>query len=77
MIKRYKQFFIADKLLESYSFHNKTRLSLLFNSSVLVMVLGIIATILSLILKAYPVIIPALGNVVLAILVQLNPKLWN
>jgi len=74
MLKRYKQFFLDIKLLESYSIHDQTRINLLFNISVFVFVLSSLASIISVIIGSYPILIPALGNLVLSILVQFIMK---
>lgn len=49
------------------SIHDQSRLNLLFNLAFAVTLMGVVAFIISLILRTYPVFVPALGNVVFGI----------
>lgn len=69
-----KSYFIGDCLKNSKSLHDQSRTSLLFNITFTLLLLGAIATIVSIVLGTYPILVPALGNVVLALLVLILLK---
>ena len=77
MIKRFKLYIINNQLIEATGFHEKTRINLLFNLAFFVLTLGLIASIISLILGTYPILIPAFGNVVLASITLVLLKFWK
>lgn len=61
-----KSYFIGDYLKNSKSLHDQSRATLLFNITFTLIVTGIITTIISLFLGTYAVMIPSLGNIILA-----------
>lgn len=67
MLRQIQDYFIGEKLIEETSFHNRTRIRLLFNIAFIVLTLGVVATLISLILGTYPILVPALGNVALGL----------
>ena len=77
MYSYWKNFFIGEFLKNSNSFHDKSRVGLLFNITFVLLFLGIIASVVSLIIGTYPVLIPALGNVFLALVSLLLIKYKN
>lgn len=66
MYGRIKRYEIHEYLAETVSFHDRSRITLLFNIAYATFILGTIASFVSLILGTYPILIPGLGNVVLA-----------
>jgi len=52
--------------LESY--HDESRIILLYRIALFVLFLGVVATLISVIIETYPILIPSIGNVVLAII---------
>ncbi len=66
MYGRIKRYVIHEYLAETVSFHDRSRITLLFNIAYATFILGTIASFVSLILGTYPILIPGLGNVVLA-----------
>ena len=77
MIKRFKLYIIHNQLIEAKGFHDKTRINLLFNLAFSVLILGLIASIISLIFETYPILIPAFGNVILATITLVLLKFSN
>ena len=63
-----KRYFIGDYLKGSKSLHDQSRATLLFNITFTLIITGCITTIISLFLGTYAVMIPSLGNVILAII---------
>lgn len=68
MYSKVKLFFVGDYLDRLTSYHDKSRLGLLFNISFALLCMGIVTTIISLILGTYAVLVPALGNTILALI---------
>jgi two-component sensor histidine kinase len=68
MYNKVKNFCIGQLLMETSSFHDKSRITLLFNLSFSVLILAILAGIISLIFRTYPVLVPAGGNVFLSLI---------
>lgn len=68
MFKNFRTYIIGQRINGLNNYHDKTRVNLLFNIASFVMTLGIIASIISIIIGAYPILVPALGNVVFAII---------
>ncbi len=66
MYSKIKSYFIGDLLLETERLHDRSRIDVLFNIASSVLLLGLSATIISLIIGAYPVLIPGLGNFLFA-----------
>lgn len=67
MLKKFKTYIIGEQLNNLESYHDKTRINLLYNISFFVLSIGIIGSITSIILGTYPILIPSLGNIILAI----------
>jgi two-component sensor histidine kinase len=61
-----KKYFIGDYLKKSDSLHDQSRATLLFNITFTLILTGSITSIISLILGTYGVLIPSLGNIILA-----------
>lgn len=77
MLNKIKQNIIGEHLTNLESQHDKTRLTLLFNIAFFILSIGIIATITSLILGTYPILIPSIGNVILALITLVLIKYVN
>lgn len=62
---------IRERIFRHYSadisLYDESKVLLLFNISSLLLILGFIATLVSLVLQTYPVLVPALGNLSLAL----------
>ena len=68
MFTEFREHIIRNCLNEDISLHHRSRVILMFNLAFSVTALGVLATIISLFLGTYPILIPALGNVGLGIL---------
>lgn len=68
MYKKAKQAIIGDYLNDTKRPHDRSRITLLFNIAFSCFILGSLATITSLVLGTYPILIPALGNVIFALI---------
>lgn len=69
MYQKCKSYFIGELLLETSSFHDHSRITLIYNLAFSVMLLAGLAGIISLLIGTYPVLIPAFGNIVLSLIV--------
>lgn len=74
MISYFKSYFIGEYLRNAKSLHDQSRIVLLFNITFSLFVLGFIASVVSLIAGTYPILVPAGGNMLLAIVVLLLLK---
>ena len=77
MPKQFQNFIIGSHLENASSFHDKTKIRLLFNIANVLAILGLIATIVSLIIGTYPILIPAAGNIGLSLMVMFILKFKN
>lgn len=68
MYTKIKHYVIQEYLDETISFHDRSRILLLFNIAFSTFLLGFLASVVSLILGTYPILVPGLGNVILALL---------
>lgn len=66
MYFKFKNYFIGQLLMEATSFHDKSRIRLLYNLAFSVLILALLAGIVSLIVGTYPVLVPAGGNILLS-----------
>lgn len=74
MISYFKSYFIGEYLRNAKSLHDQSRIILLFNITFSLFVLGFIASVVSLIAGTYPILVPAGGNMLLALVVLLLLK---
>lgn len=74
MYQNIKEYFIGDVLERLESYHDKSRLTLLFNISFALLLMGSITCVISLILGTHAVLVPAIGNTVLALITMLVIK---
>jgi two-component sensor histidine kinase len=74
MFKKFRTYTIGHQVNDLNNYHDKTRVNLLFNIASFVMLLGIMASIISVVISTYPILIPALGNVFLAVIALLIVK---
>lgn len=77
MLNNFKQLIIGKQLIKFDNHHDKTRINLLYNIAFFVLTLGVIASIISVILGTYPILVPSFGNVVLAIVALLIIKYYS
>lgn len=68
MYNKLKSFFIGEFLDQTDGFHDRSRITLLFNIASAVMFMGVTATLISLIFRAYPILVPGLGNLLFALI---------
>lgn len=68
MVNSLRNAVIGDQLDQLSSLHQKARYTLLFNIATIVLILGFLATVISLIMGTYPILVPGLGNVVFALI---------
>lgn len=68
MYLKLKTYFIGDCLQRLSSLHDQSRVTILFNIAITVVVMGAIATIVSILFGTYPVLIPAIGNIIFGLL---------
>lgn len=68
MFRQLKDKIIGDQIEMLESLHDRARYTLLFNIASSVLILGLLATIVSLIIGTYPVLVPGLGNVLFSLI---------
>lgn len=68
MYARLKKYVIDEYLDELPGFHDRSRVVLIFNIAFSTMFLGVSAAIVSIVVKAYPVLVPSVGNFLCAVL---------
>lgn len=77
MFKLIHKYFLGDLDAKTDSLHEITQAKLLCNIAVVVFAAGVVVTVTSLILGTYPVLVPAVGNVALAIVMLVILKRGN
>lgn len=77
MFKQIHRYFLGDLDARTDSLHEITQTKLLCNIAVVVFAAGVLVTIISVALGTYPVLVPAAGNVALAIVMLIILKQGN
>lgn len=68
MYKQVKEYVIGEYLSKTQSFHDQSRITLLFNIAFSVFILGTTACLVSVVIGTYPILVPGGGNVLFALL---------
>ena len=74
MFHSFRNYIIGSQYDTLESYHDKSRITLLYIIALFVLFLGVIATLISVVIGTYPILIPSIGNVVLAIIALLLVK---
>lgn len=67
MLNSLRDYIIGSHYNSFESYHDKSRITLLYRIALFVLFLGVLATIISLIVGTYAVLIPSVGNIILSI----------